>query len=235
MDIKLFSKLVKDVYSLTVDQKSFRRLLQDLVTAYQCRSVGFHIIDKNDLHVVSEAVPEGSDKDLQMYADHFSNLTPYLSKLRDIEKKTHAGEVYVYNDGKFVRLEAAHSLIEALNDDSASMLSLLFREGSYFIQLVIQSESNRQPDYALLLKSVTLLLPHIHKAFTIFHDIQRFKHYSVGFEQAMDQISSGAILFNGDGAPVYKNRKARDIIASTHGFSVISDRVFGPTAEKPLN
>lgn len=48
----------------------------------------------------------------------------------------------------------------------------------------------------------------------------------------MDQLSSGAVLFNGEGTPVYQNRKARDIISSPHGFSVISGRVFGPTAEK---
>lgn len=175
MDIKLFSKLVKDVYSLTVDQESFRRLLHDLVKIYQCRSVGFHIIDKNDLHVVSEAVPETSDKDLQMYADHFSSLTPCLSKLRDIEKKTHAGEVYVFNGSKLVRLEAAHNLIEAMKGGTAPMFSLLFREGSYFIQFVIQSDADREPDYTLLLKGVTLLLPHIHKAFTIFHDFEKYK------------------------------------------------------------
>ena len=230
LDIRVFTKLVKDIYSLCLDQASLRCLLIDLVDHYQCHSVGLHIIDRDDLHVLTEVVPHASKMDLQMYAEHFSSLTPHLHHFRTLEKKVHVGEVYVFRAPELVRLEQAHELFEDNGDDS--IISLLWREGSYFIQLVIQSHGDRQPDYSYMLKSVSLLLPHIHKAFEIFHNLEAFKGYSFGFEQTMDHMNSGVILFDGNAVPVYQNHKARQVIASGHELSVISDRLFASSTKK---
>jgi len=226
----VFSKLTRRIYGFCLEQESLPLFLSDLAAHIQCHSIGIQVIDTRDLHVITGVTQNIEDQDMHMYASHFSSLKPYLSRLLDIEGQTLAGEVYVFRDMELIRLEHARHIFESSVGNGA-MISLIFREGVFLIQLVIQCDGDVQPDYRILLSSISLLFPHVHKAFRIFHVLEQTRNYAASFEQAMDHLSSGVLLFDGKGKPCYQNRQAREMIADNRALGIFSGKLFGATPQ----
>jgi len=226
----MFSKLIKQIYGLCLDNESLPRFLAELEAHIQCPSIGIQLINKSDFRVVSGVTKDASEQKMHLYAEHFMRLKPYLSRLAEIEAQTRSGEVYVFRDPDMSRLEHASHLFDADAYDS-DMVSLIFREGAFFIQLVIQCDSDMQPDYRSLLSSASLLFPHVHQAFRIFHVLEQSRNYAASFEQTMDHLSSGVVLFDGRGKACYQNRQAREMIADNRALGIFSGKLFGATPE----
>ncbi|WP_231288314.1 helix-turn-helix transcriptional regulator [Mariprofundus ferrooxydans] len=229
MEISVFNALVMELYGLCSRQESLPYFLSQLSKYYGCRSCGVHIVDRVNYHVVCEAVPDAGDDELQLYAAHFGRLKPYLENLRDIEKRAVVGQLYLFRNNQLLPMESASEVLHG-DKNSPEVIDLLFRENGYIVHMVICCPLHAQPSYERLMDSSRLLLPHVQQAFKIYHTIEQLKNYSVGFEQAMHKLNSGILLFDGNAALVYQNRKARAILATTHVLSVISGKMVGPSS-----
>lgn len=233
MNIQLFSQLIKDIYSLCLDQDRLVKVLNEFVILFNCQSVALRVYDHQDYVVVGGFVSTCTASDEAFFKSSFGELQPYLKSHKEIERKLDGGAVYLFQGSEFFPFSSdANGLQENLSNDD--MFSLLFREGAFLLQLVIRQKSNTPFAYVDLAKYSNALLPHIHKAYELFHALEKTKGYSAGFEQAMDRINSGLIMFDRRMSPVYKNRKAEEVLAHVRELSISSDKVSASTPQESV-
>lgn len=229
MAVRKFSALIEDIYSLCLDQNALRNLLHDLVAYFNCQSAGLHIINRDGLHIVSEVSSSISEMDLQAYARSFSVVSALLRQAGAENSETLIQGPLIYEGSSLAAIKERGCSAE-LAIAISSMTSIVFPEGQFYIQLVIQSRPKVAFDHKGLSRRSHLMMKHIHKAFEIYHAIEELRGLSNGFEQIVNGLDSGAILFNGLGEAVYQNKKARNIIGLNHGLSVISKKIFGQSS-----
>jgi len=229
MEDKQLLKVVRNIYALTLDMKSMQTLLASFLDSTHCRSLGIHIIDRENLHVLSEMDSHADEHDHQRYAEHFTALRKFLPFIRESELGTDCRELYCFRCNELRRLEHGEEMF-ADHLVHPEIFSLIFREGSYLVQLAFIDGSSRENLFQRLLHIVAILRPHVHKAFEIFHEIESLRNHTEGYVQTMDNLDAGVILFDGNGESLFSNRRAREVIASTPGLMLIGNRIAGPDA-----
>ncbi|NWF35183.1 helix-turn-helix transcriptional regulator [Mariprofundus sp. KV] len=227
MEDKQLLAIIRQIYDLTLDLKQLQQLLTGLLDSAHCRSLGIHIIDRDNLHVISEMDAHADEDNHQAYAEHFDALKKFLPFIREAELGTESRELYCFRCHELRRFEHAADMFsdQLLHPE---VFSLIFREGSYLVQMAFIDGVSQENLFHRLLHIVTILRPHVHKAFDIFHTIESLRNRAVGYKQAMDNLHAGVILFDGTGQAVFSNRRAREVIASTPGLMLIGTRIAGP-------
>lgn len=76
-----------------------------------------------------------------------------------------------------------------------------------------------------------MLLPHMHKAFEIYHALEKSRGYAIGLRQSLNHINSGLILFDRHMHVVYANQKAMEIQANHH-LSFASDKIIAGCSQE---
>ncbi|TLS65259.1 helix-turn-helix transcriptional regulator [Mariprofundus erugo] len=226
-----YNRLIEGIYGLALKQDGLQSLLDMLAEVFHCRAIGVQVVAKLDWHVVSEVSSQVGEDDMADFLVSFSALKPFLQVVVDIAAETAAGEVYLFSGGGLTRLDYGVAILPAVLAGTKRSFDLLFREGDYFIQVVLRYDDQLPADFHHLMHTVNLVMPHVRKSFSIYFELERDRSYAAGFEQALEHLSSGLLLFNGHGDLCYQNNRAREMIGETHAISLISGKMYGATPE----
>lgn len=218
MSINAFSALVEDIYAICLNRDLLLKLLGDMADYFRCQAVGLHVVSQEDLHVVSEVTPQVSEAEMQRFAEQFSRLND------------HIGEIILGRAA--IPPEGLHILAAPGEGGDLDMISLVFSEGGFYLQLVLQRSASDALDFTQLRQKMQLLTPHLHRAYEIFQTMERLQGLSEGLEQLMDRLESGVVLFSGSGDAVFQNRRARSVVGIHLSLGIVSGRLFGHCSDE---
>ncbi|HXH65216.1 MAG TPA: hypothetical protein VNH42_06905 [Mariprofundaceae bacterium] len=228
MDVQPFAELVDLIYGVTLDAEGWQRVLIGFAGFFGCISSAMRIVDTDDFHVLFEVASGATAEDVAHYAEHFAGVLPHLDMLKTASNH-YAGDVFVVGESEVVRLDAADPLLDRLEQGS-SVRGFVFKVGSRIVHIAMLC-GRQQPGRLRFVETLPLLMPHLQRAFLITKRMTELKYRTASLEQTMNCLSSGVIMLDGNGAPVYMNRRAREIVSRMEGLHIVSGQLVGPTVQ----
>ncbi|TLS65475.1 helix-turn-helix transcriptional regulator [Mariprofundus erugo] len=229
MRVRLFNRLIKEIYSLCLNNGKLQAVLRDLASYCNCKSAAIEVINLSNMHAFCQWCDGLGESETYRYVNFFAGFKPWLPGILRIEASGCGGEIYLYRGDEPVRIEAGGT--QWLTPAPGELVGILFREGDFLIHFVIMADEDRSADGSTILQAVSLIFPHVNEAFRIFHELETLRNYSKGFEQTMDHLSSGILLFDGESRVCYQNRQAHHDLASTSLCSVVAGQLYGASPE----
>ena len=227
MDVRAFAELVGAIYAVALDADGWQRLLTGMAGFFGCSSAAMRIIDMDDFHVAFEMALGMTDAEAAAFTAHFSGVLPHLEMLKTASNH-YAGDVFVVGDHEVVRLELADALVQRLEESRAAK-GFVFKVDSRIVHIAMLCEHASEGER--FSGALPLLVPHLQRAFLIAKRMMELRYRSDSLEQAMNRFSSGVIMLDGRGTPVYLNRRAREVVARMQGLHIVSGQLVGPTAQ----
>ena len=225
MDVQQFTELLGAIYAGTLETDGWQHALIALSAFFGCASSAMRIIDMDDFHVVFEVAAGTRDRDVAVYAEHFASVLPHLDMLKTASSH-YASDVFVVGEHEVERLQFAGSPNGKLKT-SRGARGFVFKVDSRIVHIAMRCDGDEAMAGEAFPQALTLLVPHLQRAFLIARRVTELKYRTDSLEQTMNCFSSGVILIDGRGAPVYLNRRAREVVTRMQGLSIVSGQLVG--------
>ena len=227
MEVEAFTELVGSIYAVALDADGWQRLLTGMAGFFACSSSAMRIVDMDDFHVAFEMALGTTDAEAAAFTEHFSDVLPHLEMLKTASNH-YASDVFVVGDHEVMRLELADALVQRLEQKHIAK-GFVFKVDNRIVHIAMLCE--HAGEGVRFSEALPLLVPHLQRAFLIAKRMMELKYRTGSLEQAMNRFSSGVIMLDGRGMPVYLNRRAREVVARMQGLHIVSGQLVGPTVQ----
>lgn len=225
MDIEKLTELIDLVYAAALDVQIWPHVLESMAAFFDCSSSAMRIIDTGDFHIICEISSGSKSTHATAYTEHFAVMAPHLDKLKMGGAATE--RIFVVDGHEVTHLSLPDDHIEQQEGDCLS--GFVFRVADRIVHIALESEGvGRNPDFS---ESLSLLVPHLHRAFLVSKETSELKFRMNSMEQALNHFSSGVIFVNGEGEAVFLNRRAREIVATMYGLHMVAGQIVCATSQ----
>jgi len=225
MEVAKLIELIDLIYAAALDMDIWPYVLEALAGYFGCTSSAMRITDTEDFHVVCDLSSGSNDTHAAAFAEHFATTAPYLEVMK--VNGADAERVFVVDGDRVTHLALPDEYIERQNDDCIS--GFVFQVTDRIVHIALRFDNGQErPGFS---EPLSLLVPHLHRAFLVLKETTELKFRMNSLEQAMDHFSSGVIFIGRDGRAVFLNRRARHVVATMRGLHMVAAELKCSTAQ----
>lgn len=229
IDLDTFNELVSSIYDAAMDTALWPKFMKRLTQSLNARSGLLRVQDLQSKEV-GTCITLGLDPEFQqIYREHYVHIDPLMPAIAELETGTILQTVTgmpksfrkteFYNDYALPQGMTHTAGVSLAKNDSRIAVLGIHRpnQAGYY-----------EPHELALLE---LLIPHLQRAFQINSHLMQLTSKADAACYTLNQLSTGIILVDASGKPVFVNDQAETIVAEGDGLAITWKGLQTPTRE----
>jgi len=219
LDLKIYDSLVSSIYDAASDPALWDAFLARLAQAFNGQCAILRIYDPQSHYPHHNSIYGFGEAFTKDYCDHFYKYDPIPDVLDSVPTGTVITRAEKIPDKQFNHAEFFADFVHRwdLND---LVGTVFLHQGENTARIGVHRVKGVQQFGEEDKCMMSLLVPHLQRAFHISRYIQTIKVKNEAAENVLDQLPFGVVLVNGSGKPVIVNRKAKALNKHNDGLSV---------------
>lgn len=231
IDLEIYNALLGAIYEAANNPAQWNDFLARLAHAFNGHGAVLRIFDSQSF-CPSVSINHGYDDSFsQAYLDHYYQLDITTPFLKDSPEGTVLNRIDIISDDLLTNSE--------FYTDFAGKWDMYHMLGSHFIQrpegtarIAVHRSAGCKPFSAKDKYFMSLLIPHLQRAFDISRCIQRIKVQSESSADVLNRLPFGVVLVDKNSRPVLVNQQAQALDQQEGGINITAKALSAGTSKE---